>query len=225
MYTAITDFERPDPALIARAAKTYFLFLAAAAGPRQVMDSGIKPLVREWKICGPAFTARAEHAEDVVTSYAANFYAKPGDVIVVDAAGRTDVACYGASMARGAKQAGAVGVVIDGCCESSNVIIDREKMPLFVRGTSPNIIPQERPGWLNCPVICGRVIVNPGDIVCGDADGVVVVPKVRAEEIIRSAEERGARYQGPNSIVNMPFRQSHADPVARYHKMPGITWR
>lgn len=64
-----------------------------------------------------------------------------------------------------------------------------------------------------------------GDIVCGDADGVAVIPKDRADEINRSADERSSHDTGPNSIVNIPFRTSRAEPVARLHAMPSIEWK
>lgn len=223
-YTVVTDFARPDPAQVQRASEALFLFAAMAAGPRQVMDPAIKPLDPAWRICGPAFTARAEHAEDSAMGYLANVYAKPGDVIVIDAGGRTDCGVFGASMARGAQQAGAVGVVIDGMCESAGNIVQREKLPVFCRGASRHIIAQERAGWLNGPVICGGVIVNPGDVVIGDGDGVAVIPQDQLERVVIEAEARSQRYRGPNRIQDIPFLESHKEPLARLHALPGVTW-
>ena len=224
-YTVATNFERPEPALVRRAAEAIFVFSALAAGPRQVMDSGIKPLDPDWRICGPAFTVRAEFPEDTAMGYLALVHAQPGDVLVIDAAGRMDCAAFGASMARGAKQAGLAGVVLDGLCESAGLIRTREGMPVFCRGASPHVLAQERPGWLNVPVICGRVIVNPGDIVIGDADGVAVIPLERAEEVISAAEKRGAPYRGPNPLSNIPFREGNAAAIARISAMPGLRWK
>ena len=224
-YTITTDFERPNSDLLKRIEDTFFLFAAMAAGPRQAMNAAIKPLDPASRICGPAFTVRADHAEDSSMTYLANMYAKPGDVIVIDAAGRTDCAVFGWSMARGALQAGAVGVVLDGACESSENIRHAAKLPTFCRGSSPHIISQERGGWLNCPVICGGVIVNPGDIVIGNYDGVAVIPKARAEAVVSLAEERGQRYRGPNRIQNIPFRESHAEPIERIKALPDTEWR
>ena len=93
------------------------------------------------------------------------------------------------------------------------------------RGSSPHIISQERGGWLNCPVICGGVIVNPGDIVIGNYDGVAVIPKARAEAVVSLAEERGQRYRGPNRIQTIPFRESHAEPIERIRALPDTEWR
>ena len=75
------------------------------------------------------------------------------------------------------------------------------------------------------PVICGRVIVEPGDNVIGDADGVAVLPKARAADIIAAAEQRGAPYRGANPLRNIPFRDSNAAAIDRIRAMPGITWK
>ena len=206
MYKIITDFARPDPALVQRAAQTFFAVTGGEAGPRQVMDAGIKPLLREWRICGPAFTVRPEYTDDLTVGYAAGHLVKPGDVVVVDAGGRTDVACWGATMARGVREGGAVGIVLDGVCLTSETIIEREDIPVFCRGTVARSGDTTRPGWLNCPVICGGVIVNPGDIICGDADGIVVLPRERAEAIIAVSEQAGSRSRA-GATSGIPFRQ------------------
>ena len=225
MYEIVTDFERPDSELVVRASKTFFVITGGIAGPRQVMHATIKPLVSDWRICGPAFTVRPEYVGDVTMGFLANFYVKPGDVVIVDAGGQTGSACWGATMARGAKQADAAGIVLDGACESRESIVNREKIPVFCRGTVAHVVSQERPGWLNCPVICGGVIVNPGDIVIGDADGVVVLPKARAADIVAESEERGSKYRGPNSVVSASYRETNSGIVDRVRAMPNVSWK
>jgi 4-hydroxy-4-methyl-2-oxoglutarate aldolase len=188
-YEIITDFERPDPALVARAEPLYYCLLGGEVGPRQVMDPGIKPLDIQWRVCGPAFTVRSEYADDQLMSKIAGKYAKPGDVIVVDAIG-SRLATWGASMAHGIKQAGANGLVLDGYVLTEDLLRLRENIPVFCRGTMSISSGGARPGWLNIPVICGGVIVYPGDLVVGDGDGVVVVPKARIAEVVAAVEAR-----------------------------------
>ena len=192
-YKLITDFIRPDQALIARAEPLYYCLIGGIVGPRQVMDPGIKPLDPAanppWRICGPAFTVRPEFADDLLMGQIAGKYVKPGDVVVVDAVG-SRMASWGASMANGVKKAGAVGIVVDGYALTADVLRMREGIPLFGRGTVAISGPGEKPGWLNVPVICGGVIVNPGDLILGDADGVVVVPRERIAETVAVIESR-----------------------------------
>lgn len=187
-YDIITDFERPDPVLVARAQSIYFCLAGCRVGPRYVMDPGIKALEREWRICGPAFTVRPEHTQDLLMSQLAGKYVKPGDVVVIDAGGERRMAAFGASMSAGVKEAGAVGVVIDGYVLTAEVIRARENIPIFCRGTVSISGASVHPGWLNVPVICGGVIVNPGDLILGDEDGVVVVPRPRIAEVIAAVE-------------------------------------
>ncbi len=224
-YTIIRDFERPDPAVVKRINDAIFLFAVMAAGPRQVMNASIKALDPTWRICGTAFTIRSEFSEDTSMGYLAAEYAKPGDVMVCDAGGRVDCAVWGASMSRGAQEAGCVGVVLDGLCESTDHIIHREKFPMFSRGSAPHIISQDRAGWLNCPVICGGVIVNPGDIIVGNIDGVGVIPKERAADIADQAEEWTKPYRGANRVHTKKFVEAYAAPIAKIKALPGIEWK
>jgi len=186
------------------------------------MEAAIKPLHRKWRVCGPAFTVRPEYPEDMLITYAAIQHVKPGDVLVIDAAGATDIACFGASMAGAAKQNGAVGVVIDGMCLTSELLTEREGLPIFCRGTVARSAGRDRPGWMNGLVGCGGVLVNPGDIVLGDADGVVVLPSDRALEIIEKSETTGAR-SALGRANPTPYRE-RSTAGATLRKLPGVVW-
>ncbi|MDG2242719.1 MAG: RraA family protein [Rhodospirillaceae bacterium] len=220
LYEIVTDFERPDPALIERALYLYFCIVGCRVGPRYVMDVGIKPLEREWRICGPAVTVRPEQTDDVYMAQLVGKYVKPGDVVVIDAGGQASAACLGASMANGLKEMGAAGIVADGYVLTGEVIRKREGIPVFCRGTVSLSRGMEYPGWINTPAICGGVIVNPGDLILGDEDGVVVVPKAHAEEIISLVEGHGNGREKPGRPRdgNLPARDPVDDP---YYKRSG----
>jgi regulator of RNase E activity RraA len=144
------------------------------------LDASANP---PWRVCGPAFTVRAEDPDDLLMGQIAGKYVKPGDVVVVDAVG-SRMAVWGGSMANGVKAAGANGLVIDGYVLTADVLRVREDIPVFCRGTKALSGEAKGPGWINKPVICGGVIVNPGDLILGDSDGVVVVPRERAAAVI-----------------------------------------
>jgi 4-hydroxy-4-methyl-2-oxoglutarate aldolase len=196
-YEIITDFKRPDPALVARAAPLFYCLLGGLVGPRQVMDHGIKPLDINWKICGPAFTVRPEFCDDQLMSKIAGKYVKPGDIVVCDATG-SRLATWGASMAHGIKQGGAAGLVLDGYVLTEDLLRVRENVPVFCRGTMSISAGGNRPGWLNVPVVCGGVIVNPGDLIVGDGDGVVVVPQARIAEVVAAVEKENRPRNRPD---------------------------
>ena len=213
-YHIITDFPRPAPDLVARAQNLYYCMVGGLVAPRQTMDVGIKALDRSWRVCGPALTVRPEYTDDTLMSAICGKYVKPGDVVVVDAAGNPNAAAFGASQAAGVKEAGGTGLVIDGYVLTAEVIRARENIPVFCRGTVARWQGSEKPGWINSPVICGGVIVYPGDLILGDEDGVVVVPRDSIEDVITRAEGTPAR---PADGKIGP-REKKADP---YYKRSG----
>ena len=205
MHEIITDFERPDRALIEKVAKQHVGVAGFEAGPRQVMHPDIKPLDPTWRLCGPAFTVQPEYWDDRLMGELAPKYAQPGDVLVVDAGGHTEIAACGMSMTIAAAKAGVAGIVIDGSCMNS-ALLAREwpQIPLFVRGVSPTAKGSERPRSLNVPVICGGVIVYPGDIILADSDGVVVLKPDMAAKIIAAAEAHDDRARS-NNDQSIPY--------------------
>ncbi len=158
-YRIRTDFQRPPAELIAAVAATHVGVTGVYAGPRQVADAAIKPLRTDWRICGPALTVRPEYADDLLMGEIAARFAQPGDVIVVDAAARTDVACWGMGMSMAAHQAGCAGVVLDGACINGALLVrENPQLPIFARGLTALAGGADKPGWLNGPIICGGVI-------------------------------------------------------------------
>ena len=222
-YQIRTDFSRPDATLVERAARSHVGVTGVHAGPRQVMNFGIKPLDPAWRICGPAFTVRPEHTDDLLMGELAGKYAKPGDVIVVDAGGRLDKACWGMGMSMAANAAGCAGVVLDGLCMNGALLTrDRVQLPIFARGLCATANGAEHAGWLNVPVICGGVIVHPGDIILADCDGVVVLPPALAAQIL----DRSLGYQGQAAAENQKavayFERRKSEQKLR--EMQDIEW-
>ncbi len=222
MYRVKTDFERPDAALVARAAKLYACMVGIEAGPRQCVSSAIKPLRPDWKICGPAFTVRPEYSDDSLMARVATGLVKPGDVLVIDAAGRTDCSNFGASMAGSAVENGCAGVVLDGVALTGTLLREAEGLPIFCRGTVNRNRSGEKPGWLNIPVICGGVIVYPGDIVLGDEDGVVVIPRQDAEAILSRAEAASQK-SAEGRVSGIPYRQ-RSKSEEKLRGLPGVVF-
>ncbi len=206
-YQIRLDFPRPPAELIARAARTHVGVAGVHAGPRQVAHPAIKPLLPEWRICGPAFTVRPEYTDDLLVGELAGKYAKPGDVIVVDAGGREDRACWGMGMSMAAQRAGCAGVVLDGRCMNGALLTrERIQLPVFARGLVASANGAERAGWMNNAIICGGVIVHPGDIVLADCDGVVFLPQAAAEAILRKSENYASGAARDNQ-AGLPYWQ------------------
>jgi regulator of RNase E activity RraA len=116
-----------------------------------------------------------------------------GDVLVVSTRGATTYAMWGGNVSVGMVHRGVKGIVIDGCARD---VGDAQAagFPIFCRGIAANAPPMQGPGEVNVPIACGGVVVNPGDIVVADEEGVVVVPQEAAEEIVRRARDQQERY-------------------------------
>jgi len=222
MHTVVTDIERPDPALIARARDTYACIAGAVAGRRHVMDAGIRPLRRDWRIAGPAVTVAAEDPVDTLAAQVATQLLQPGDVIVVEATGRLDKAAWGATMAWAAKESGCAGIVVDGVVLTTELLIDHEGIPVFCRGSVADHERSHGAGSINVPVICGGVIVNPGDLILADEDGVVVLPRAQAAAILDGAGQGRTDAYPPASR-----KKSYAERgfVEKLRGMDGVTWK
>ncbi len=123
--------------------------------------------------------------------HAALALAQPGDVIVVD--GKADQTCAltGALMANQAKAVGIAGFVIDAAVRDIEEIRELG-FPVFSVGSNPCGPTKSVSGRLNWPVSVGGIAVNPGDLVVGDADGVVVIERDRAESLLELAEKKVA---------------------------------
>ncbi len=176
--------ERVDHGVVEAALDSWVCLAGTAAGRRHTMDSAIGPLDRSWRIAGPAITVTAEDPLDVLTTSAAAAIVEPGDVVVIDAGGRTEASALGATMVWGLGAAGAMGIVTDGAVLTANTIVAKEGVPVFAAGTAARTTSGTGPGSINVPIVCGGIIVNPGDLVMGDADGVVVLPRLEAASIL-----------------------------------------
>ena len=124
--------------------------------------------------------------------------AKPDNIIVIDNGGRKDVSCWGEILSVGAKMKGIAGVVIDGAFRDLDAI-KTMGFPVYARGVVPvtarGRVMQEA---FNILIQCGGVQVRPGDLVIGDDNGVVIVPREKAEEVLKVALEL---YERENAII------------------------
>jgi regulator of RNase E activity RraA len=157
----------------------------------RVMDVGIRPM---WdgmpRLCGPAYPVRCAPGDNLML-HAAIHRAAAGSVIVCEAGDR-DFAMSGGNVCAWAQHRGIAGFVVDGVVRDIGEVRAR-RFPVMARGVIPIPGGKSKPGVLNGPVICGGVRVEPGDIVVGDEEGVVVLPRARAAEILRTAEAKAAR--------------------------------
>jgi regulator of RNase E activity RraA len=159
--------------------------LADAMGRFNFMDPGIRSR-SGFPLCGRAVTVLARPADNLMVHKALQI-AEPGEVVVVATCGSEGTAVFGELMCHtaAAKQLG--GIIVDGAIRDVDGIA-RLGFPAFSRSVSPGGCDKDGPGEINVPIACGNVVVMPGDIVVGDEDGVAVVPRAHAEEVLASVE-------------------------------------
>jgi 4-hydroxy-4-methyl-2-oxoglutarate aldolase len=182
------DIERVPASLVTEASRFQASILADVGGRRGTLGGRIQPLTKSMKVAGPAFTVEVRPGDNLMIHAALNL-AKPGDVIVVDGKGDLSCALTGALMAAHAQKAGIAGFVIDAAVRDTEDCA-KGSFPIFAAGCNPNGPLKNSGGRINWPVSLAGTTVNPGDLIVGDADGVVVVPRETAAEIVKGAQAK-----------------------------------
>ena len=159
-----------------------------AQGAKGALDSGIKPIDPGMSLAGPAFTVDTRPADNLMLHYAL-LKAKPGDVLVVDAKAFMEAGPWGDVMTQQALQIGLAGLVINGAVRDAATIVEMG-FPVFCRGLSIKSTGKNQRGQVNVPVCIGEVQINPGDIIVGDRDGLVIVRQDEVDEAIRNSLAR-----------------------------------
>jgi 4-hydroxy-4-methyl-2-oxoglutarate aldolase len=180
------DFPRPSAAQVAAFQDVPTGFAVDAMMGQGALDPGIKPL---WTstFAGPAVTARCGPRDNMAV-YVAMRIAQPGDVLVLHTGDYRHSAVIGDHVAAIAKRIGIRAVVTDGLVRDVEGL-EEVGLPVFCRGLTPNSPFKHGPIEVGTRVSIGGVGVDPGDIVLGDRDGVVVVPRARLDEVIAGLED------------------------------------
>lgn len=191
--TMRTDFARVAPALVQEASALPTATLHEAAGKVGVMPCQIKPVSPGMKLAGPALTVQSPPGDNLWL-HRAIYAAQPGDVLVVSVCGLYEHGYWGEIMSMAAKMRELGGLVIDGCVRDG-AILHEFGLPVFarglcIRGTGKDFGAR---GWIGHPTLFGDLTVHPGDLVVGDTDGVVVIPREQADKAIDASREREAR--------------------------------
>lgn len=184
----IRDFERPAKELVELFRDIPAANIDDCMGRTAAVDSGIVPLSKEPKLLGTAFTVRVPQGDNLMF-HAAMDLAKPGDVIVIDAGGFTDRAILGELMATYCKSRGIRGIICDGAIRDKDGLAQMEDFYVYARGANPNGPYKNGPGEINTPVNIGGRVVNPGDIVVGDGDGIVFIDPADAKELAAAVQK------------------------------------
>jgi RraA family protein len=149
--------------------------------------TGLRRFHRGRKLVGTAFTVKVR-AGDNLFIYKALMEALPGHVLVVDGGGELTNALVGELIMLYAQQRGCAGMVLDGAIRDAAAFHEAD-FPCYAKGVSHRGPYKQGPGAINVAVSVGGQVVNPGDMVVGDEDGVVTFPMIEAEQLLRAVEQ------------------------------------
>lgn len=180
--------------------------LSGAGGLRRFHASGA--------MAGPAFTVRTRPGDNLMLHMALEM-AQPGDVVVVDAGGGVENALIGELMVTHAKVRGLAGIVIDGAIRDRDEIA-AINLPVFARGVCHRGPYKDGPGEIGFAIAVDGMVVAPGDLVMGDGDGVLAVPRATAAEVLsRAGAKQAAEQAQMRATLDGTLEKAWIDTVLR----------
>jgi 4-hydroxy-4-methyl-2-oxoglutarate aldolase len=158
------------------------------AGGAGLLDPGIRPIQDGARIAGSAVTVSCAPRDNIMI-HAAVEVIEPGDILVVSTTSPSTNGMFGELLATSVMARGCAGVIVDaGVRDISD--LRRLGLPVWSRAVHASGTVKATPGSVNVPIVCGGATVGPGDVVVADDDGVVVVERERAPQVLESARER-----------------------------------
>lgn len=194
-----SKINRPDPKLVEGFKGLPVANIDDCMGRIACCGSELKPM-NKTPLVGTAFTVRCPEGDNLMFHKALSL-AQPGDVLVIAAGGSMHRSLCGEIMSMTARKAGIRGFVIDGCIRDIDEISQFTDFAVYARGVTPNGPYKNGPGEINVPVsVCGQVI-NPGDILVGDGDGLLVIKPEEAAELIEKATAVSKMEEGQKADI------------------------
>lgn len=190
MFDIIKNYEKVSPELVAKYSK-----LEESASINEcmkvngAMNHDIRPVWPGSRVCGVALTVCARAGDNLMLHKAISM-AKPGDVIVITCDGfQESGGMWGGIMSNAAQTMGVAGMITDGSVRDT-MMMKEIGFPVFSRGIGVKRSTKALGGTINHPIVVGGIMVHPGDLIFGDNDSVVVVPREDAEAIYELAVAR-----------------------------------
>lgn len=182
-----TNSIHENQVLIEKLSKYQTATLHEAYNKRGALPSKIKPLDDSFSLTGTAVTVELRPGDNLVLHHAI-YKASKGNVLVVDAKGYTEAGVWGEVMSRAAMEVGISGLVVYGCVRDKREII-KLGFPVFSVGVCVKGTTKFAPGFINKPISICDVVIEPGDLIRGNSDGVVAIKSRDVSNVILNAEK------------------------------------
>ena len=186
--TIVRTIPRADPSHISRLDAFGAATVHEAQGRTGLFRPYMRPIYRQARVAGSAVTVLCGPGDNLMI-HAAIAVVQPGDVLVVATTSESTDGMFGELLAESCRAHGVAGLVIDAGVRDT-VEIAALNFPIWSKAVSAQGTMKTIPGSVNVPVICAGASVAPGDVIVGDADGVVVVPRETAAVVVAAADQR-----------------------------------
>jgi 4-hydroxy-4-methyl-2-oxoglutarate aldolase len=190
-HKIVRQIPRPDVHAVKLLGELGVATIHEAQGRTGVMLPYMRPIYPSARVSGPAVTVLCQPGDNLMV-HAAVEVCKPGDVLVVVTTSESTDGMFGDLLGTSCQSHGVAGLIIDAGVRDTSELT-AINFPVWAKAISAQGTVKASPGSVNVPVVCAGMLVNPGDVIVGDADGVVVVPRATAADAAKAAQQRVAK--------------------------------
>ncbi len=188
MHKIVSKIQRPDPEAVKILGELGVATVHEAQGRTGLMKTYMRPIYPAARVAGPAVTVLCQSGDNLMI-HAAVEVCKPGDVLVVTTGSDSTDGMFGDLLATSLVAHGVLGLIIDAGVRDVSELTAMD-FPVWSRAISAQGTVKATAGSVNIPVVCAGAAIQPGDVVVGDMDGVVVVPRENAAEVAKASQAR-----------------------------------
>ena len=190
-HVIVRRIPRPEAAAVKLLGELGVATVHEAQGRTGLMRPYMRPIYPSARVGAPAVTVSCQPGDNLMI-HAAVEVCQPGDILVVVTTSESTDGMFGELLATSLQAHGVAGLIIDAGVRDTTELTEM-KFPVWAKAVSGQGTVKASPGSVNVPVVCAGAIVHPGDVIVGDADGVVVAPRAKTAEVAGLGEQRRAK--------------------------------